>query len=389
MHRGHGQSINRRTFLKIGSLGAAFTATGLGLAADQGTQPAPAAKPDAVTPVYRTLGRTGMKVTVIGIGALATAEAAIFRAAFERGINFIDTARAYLEGRSEKLVAEALQGYRNKVYLATKVKPGSKEAMLNSIKESLDSLKVDHVDLLQLHNITTKEEVYSKDYREVLADARNEGKARFIGVTAHAGEAEVVNAVVDDPEKLYDTVLVTYNYKSDPKVKEAIARAAQAGIGIIAMKTQQGGYKTKELGDISPHQAALKWVLQDTNVALAAPGMLDLNQLTENIAVMGMKFTQADAEILERYAQAIAPYYCRRCGACRGTCPARVYIPKVNRCLMYAEGYGDLALARATYKEIPAEISVLACRDCARCVARCAHGINIGERMARARELLT
>ena len=368
--------------MKIGSAGAAMAAAGFGFDA--------AASPEDVAqgPGYRKLGRTGMTISVISMGAMKTAEPAVFQAGFDRGINYIDTARVYMGGKNEQLVGQALKGYRDKVYVATKVKPGSKDAMARSVDESLDALGLDYVDLLQLHNIKSGDSALNVEYREVFAEARKQGKTRFIGVTTHTNEVEVMNAVIDDPGKFWDTILVRHNYKSDPAVKDAIARAAQANIGVIAMKTQMGGYRTKELGDISPHQAALKWVLQDPNVTAAIPGMLDMAQLTEALGVMEMKLTRQDCEVLERYAQAIAPYYCHGCSQCQATCPARVNIPKVNRSLMYAEGYRDLALARATYAEIPIEVSAAACGDCAQCVARCPHGLDIRERMSCARRIL-
>ena len=199
------------------------------------------------TPAFRTLGRTGMKITIVSMGAMRTSEPAIFQAAFDKGVNYIDTARGYMDGRNEGMVGEALKGYRDRVYVATKVKPGSKEAMIRSIDESLSSLKVDYVDLLQLHALSSAEQVMNTEYREVLAEAKKSGKTRFIGVTTHSKEPDVLNAVTDDPDKLYDTVLVTYNFQKPPEVKAAIAKAAAANIGIIAMKTQAGGYQTREL----------------------------------------------------------------------------------------------------------------------------------------------
>ena len=143
-----------------------------------------------------------------------------------------------MDGRNEGMVGEALKGYRDRVYVATKVKPGSKEAMIRSIDESLSSLKVDYVDLLQLHALSSAEQVMNTEYREVLASQKS-GKTRFIGVTTHSKEPDVLNAVTDDPDKLYDTVLVTYNFQKPPEVKAAIAKAAAANIGIIAMKTRR------------------------------------------------------------------------------------------------------------------------------------------------------
>ena len=89
----------------------------------------------------------------------------------------------------------------------------------------------------------------------------------------------------------------------------------------MAMKTQAGGYKTDALGPISPHQAALKWALQDRNITAAIPGMRDMGHLRENIAVMGMRLTLADSLILRCYGAAIASCYCHMCGDMRKDLP--------------------------------------------------------------------
>jgi len=371
--------MDRRTFLKTGAAGAAMAASGLGFAET------PAEK--AGTPAYRTLGRTGLKLSVIGIGALKTAEPAIFQAGFDLGVNFVDTARIYMDGRNERIVAEALEGYRDQVYVVTKVWPGTKEKMEQSIAESLKTLKVDYVDLLQVHSIRTPDDVTNDVFREVMSEARKKGQTRYIGVSTHTLVPEIINAVVDDPDKFWDMILVPYNFKSDPKLKKAIARAAAADIGVIAMKTQAGGYETDRFGDVSPHQAALRWVLNDPNITAAIPGIVNLDQINENAAVMNMKLTTADIETLEQYGQAIAPYYCHRCQSCAPTCAMRVDIAEVNRSLMYAEGYRDLDLARSTYRTIPQQASAAACGNCPTCTARCIHGLDLPERMGKAREL--
>jgi hypothetical protein len=369
----------------VGSFGVA-AAAGVALAQDQPSS----SGPQGSNVLYRTLGRTGLKISAISMGSMTVSEVAVMQAAFDMGVNYVDTARVYMGGRNERIVGDALKGYRDKVFVATKVKYVSKDQMAKAIEESLAALQVDHVDVLQLHDVSKKENVLNKEPRDVLAQARQQGKTRFVGITVHANEAETLDNIVDDPEKFFDVVLVTYNFKSDPKVKEAIARAAKANIGIVAMKTQAGGYKTKELGDISPHQAALKWVVRDPNVTAAVPAMENLQQLKENTAVMGMNLalTQADRDVLDRYGRATAAYYCHRCGICRGTCPNGVNVPTINRSLMYAEGYGNLALARETHASLSKETSCEACRDCATCVARCPRGIDIGERIGRAQALL-
>jgi hypothetical protein len=155
------------------------------------------------------------------------------------------------------------------------------------------------------------------------------------------------------------------------------------------MKTQAGGYLPEAMGKISPHQAALKWALQNPNVTNAIPGMKDMAQLREDIAVMGMPFKYADERILRKYHAAIAGFYCDLCGTCEGTCPKGVQISTVNRALMYAEGaYKDHGLAKETYRELPATASADSCLDCPVCTAQCGKGLNIAAKMERARSTL-
>jgi len=376
--------IDRRSFLKLGSLGLAL---GAGAATSVHAQEGEGSAAATEGLAYRTLGRTGMKVTVVGVGAMRTSEPAVLQAAFDRGVNFVHTGRGYMNGRNQGIVAKALKGYRDRVFVATKVKSSSKEDLLQKVDESLKALEVDYVDIATRGDAASAEDVMNPEFREALAQVREEGKVRFVGVPTHKNEAEVLNALADDKDKFYDVVLVAYNFKRDKTLKDAIARASQAGIGVIAMKTQAGGYETDELGDISPHQAALKWVLQDPNIHMAIPAMVDLDQVKEDTEVMGMPLTEVDKQILSRYGDAIAPYYCTGCADCDGTCPESVDIAKVNRCLMYAEGYRDLDLARATYASLPATLSAARCGDCLECIAKCANGLDIPSKMARANAL--
>jgi predicted aldo/keto reductase-like oxidoreductase len=138
-----------------------------------------------------------------------------------------------------------------------------------------------------------------------------------------------------------------------------------------------GGYETSALGPVSPHQAALKWVLQNTNVTAAILGMRDISHLREDISVMGMRFGYLDGLTLERYGKAVQPYYCNLCAKCEPTCPRGVAISSINRCLMYAEAYKSHMLARSTYQEIPESFSANACLDCSSCVARCINRLDI------------
>ncbi len=383
------RGVSRRAFIKAGLLGGAGAAACFGGWPDF-VSAAATSSSEHPGPVYRTLGRTGLKITVVSFGAMLTPEPEVIRAGLDQGINYIDTARRYMNGKNEGIVAQAIKGRRDKVYLATKARPTSdtKKEIIQDVEESLAELQTDHIDVIQLHSLKSKERAFIPEVREALVQLRKQGKVRFFGVTTHTNQAEVVNALADDPDRFFDVALVGYNFKSPLEIKQAIARASQAGIGIVAMKTQAGGYQTTALGPVSPHQAALKWTLRDTNITAAIPGMKDLAQLKEDLAVMGMALTRGDEQILKRYGQAINPYYCRLCGSCEGFCSRGVAISDINRCLMYAEAYGSLDLAVDTYREIPTRASLKTCLDCSECTATCVNGINIPAKLERARQLL-
>jgi len=381
--------IDRRDFLKIGAAGTATAMLGW----EGFVQAAQYASSESFmfpAPVYRTLGRTGMKISIVSFGAMLTSESEVIRIAFDHGVNYVDTARRYMGGKNEEIVAKALKGRRGKVYVATKTQPQSisKEAIFKDVEASLRALETDYVDVIQLHSLTSKERLFEPETREALMKLKEQGKVRFCGVTTHTNEAEVLNALANDPDKFFDTVLVKYNFKSGADVLDAIAAAARANIGIIAMKTQAGGYATEALGPISPHQAALKWALQNKHITAAIPGMRDMAELREDIAVMGLKYGNIDRFILKQYGSAIRPFYCHLCGECEAACSKGVQISAINRCLMYAEGYENMELARTSYQEIPENLSAVACFDCTECIVRCVNGLSIPEKMERARKLL-
>jgi predicted aldo/keto reductase-like oxidoreductase len=380
--------MKRRDFLKLSVLGT--TGAILGWDGPAGAAQKAAGPFTFPSPVYRTLGRTGLKITIVSFGAMLTPEPEVIRVAFEHGVNYVDTARRYMNGRNEEVVARALKGIRHKVYVATKIRSSSrtKVDMFQDVETSLRALETDHIDVIQLHNVTGRERLFEPEMREALVKLKQQGKVRFFGVTTHTNETEVVNALVDDKDRFFDMALVKYNFRSDDELKKAIARAAQAGIGVVAMKTQAGGYKTEALGPISPHQAALKWALQDKSITAAIPGMRDMGHLRDDIAVMGMRLTLADSLILRYYGAAVASQYCHMCGKCEDTCPMGVAISVINRSLMYAEAYRSAELARDTYGEIPLSASASACIECGHCTARCVNGLDIAAKMNRAKQLL-
>jgi aryl-alcohol dehydrogenase-like predicted oxidoreductase len=382
-------SATRRDFLRM--MGAA---AGVAAGATLPGIPSSASGATGSTPDrqdQRPLGKTGFRVGTVGIGAMTTRDPEVIRFAVERGVNYVDTADCYRGGENDRIVGRALAGIRDKV--ATKVHIAAVDGMIRSAENSLRSLKVDVIDVLQLHGISTEAEVTDERAREALRKLIDQGKVRAAGVTTHRGQESVLRAVAT--HGFYKTVLVAYNFRSDTGVaatlkgalgmseglSNAIRAVAASGIGVIAMKTQAGGYASPP-GGFSPHQAALAWVLSNPGVATTIPGMTSYAQVEENLGARGKRFGLADRIALGRYALEIGDRHCGLCGACGGVCPRGVEVPNVLRALTYLEGYREEDLARAAYGSLPPGRNAAACGDCGACLVACRLRLPVG-RLAR------
>ncbi|MBW2259834.1 MAG: aldo/keto reductase [Deltaproteobacteria bacterium] len=349
---------------------------------------------------YRSLGKTGLKVSALSCGVMQLKDPAVLFEALDRGVNYFDTAHGYQGGKNEKMLGKGLKDYgRDKVFVATKVPPYERGIMVKQLRDtstmekmlekSLQRLQTDYVDVLLLHNIVDPSWPGNEDMMYFLARQKQAGKARFVGISFHADGSNFVDIVNETLKtKFYDVFLATYNFKSPPEHTEALRLARSKQVGIIAMKTQAGGYDKGVTGGLNPHQAALKWVLDKDFIDCAIPGMVNRDQLSQNIAAVGKKPGWSDRKVLDSYYTAIKDCYCVRCGECASSCPGHVDIPSIHRALTYWEGYNDPELARAAYGELSTQENAHACMDCSSPTCRCANGIKIGERMRYAHRIL-
>ena len=174
--------------------------------------PAPAR---AAKPATRTLGRTKLAVSELGMGVMITPNPEVVRAALDAGVTYFDTARVYMGGRNEAILAEGLGTRRKEVVVATKCASyGSAASIVASCEQSLAALKTDWIDVYQLHGVSSRAQVLAPECLEGLAALKKAGKIRFAGVTTHAGMVEVIDAAVE--AGVYDTVLTTYNFREPP-----------------------------------------------------------------------------------------------------------------------------------------------------------------------------
>lgn len=383
--------MQRRSFLKMGLTGVA------GLSAAQvleGKNGGPGRPQDQAGPkmIHRTLGKTGFKLPVVSMGVMNADNPALVAAALDAGIVMLDTAWGYQRGRNETMIGKVIKGRpRDSYVLATKV-PGdrdrktgfllpetSPENFKTKFDESLERLGLEYVDILYLHNLRRGQDAQSEPMIKALQDEKKRGRARYIGVTTHGGEPEVIRAAVE--ADAYDVVLTAYNFRKDylADLRKAVAEAAEAGLGVVAMKTQAGTYWDKEKTDPINMTAALKFALQDTNLHTAIPGFTTFDQMQLDLSVMeDLTLTEQEYADL-RLDEKEGGLYCQACDRCLPQCPRQLPIPDVMRSYMYAYGYGNLEKAHSLITSLGLDDDP--CGACSSCRVTCAKRFDVKGRV--------
>jgi aryl-alcohol dehydrogenase-like predicted oxidoreductase len=373
---------SRRTFLQAGIM---LPAAGL----------VSSRSPELFSPtppavVYRTMGKTGLKVTPVGCGAGAVPDPDILARAFDLGVNYFDTARIYGQGKSEQILGKFLQGKRDKIVLASKTYSNTKETILKDIETSLKTLGTDHLDIYHQHSRHTPKEI-TDEMIETMELVKKQGKTRFIGVSTHDP-----NAMVDFILKVgkFDAVQTTYSYAIGAPFRDAaIAKLHNAGLGVIAMKvviaTATPGPIPKE-NHLSNEAglAAVKWVLRNPGISTTVPFAETTAEVEMNVRAMTEEFTAQDEKILFVRSEEIRERYCRMCFECNGKCPQGVPVADELRILAYNDFAGNFHQAREAFWDLPRKLRNIRCSDCAECVIECKNGVKVRDRLIRAQELL-
>ena len=390
--------LGRRDFLKQGA------AAGLGL----GLMPLAAAAADEAPRVLRKkrLGRTGLEISDISFGASRLAEGRedLVRHALDRGINYFDTAGGYTKGASETTLGRALQGVRDRVYLASKVicRPDSQRShMMSSLERSLKRLRTDHIDVYFNHAVNDVDVIANPEWHEFTQQAKKQGKIRFTGMSGHGGRlSECLDWAFD--HDAVDVVLVAYNFGEEPsffdsltrsldfvapqpELPRVLAKGRKKDVGVVAMKTLLGGehndLRSYEGGGATYPQAAFRWVLSSSNVDAMIVSMKSREKIDEYLGASGWtRPKSADAGLLSTYLAARGDEQCRYgCGECSDSCPYGVEISDVLRSRMYARDYREPELGRSSYAGLSQDASP--CLSCSAkpCASVCPHGLDIPE----------
>ena len=318
-----------------------------------------------------TLGSTGITVPQNAFGALpiqrVSMEMAVklLRRAYEGGMRFFDTARAYSD--SEVKVGEAFDGMREKVFIATKTGAKTPEEVRAQVETSLKNLRTDYIDTYQFHGA---DQCYrpgdGTGMYECMEELKKEGKIRHIGITAH--KLYIAEEAVESG--LYETLQYPFSYLSSEKEIALVKKCKEANMGFIAMKGLAGGL-------INRSEAAMAFMSQFDN-ALPIWGIQKEKELEEWLSYMAETPTMNEelTAYIEKEQKELTGEFCRGCGYCM-PCPAGIMI---NQCARMS-----LMLRRAPSKawltpQMQAEMKKIeVCLHCNQCMKKCPYELNTPE----------
>ena len=354
----------------------------------------------------RTLGRTGLEVSILGLGGfhlleISTANAhAILNCYLDAGGNYVETAPEYGHGESERKLGLALARRRDECVLATKCHARDREAAAGLIDQSLRHLQTDHVEILFMHHVQKPDEldrIVAEDGALRAAEAAREaGKIRFVGISNHGHPELLIEALRRYPFDVVMTGLNYYDRFNYPLIEEELLPLLlQEDTGIVGMKAVGDGFLWR-----SAEQAfRYAWTLP---LHVMVAGMNSLDLLKQDLAY-AEAFTPMSGEEQEQWffeAPELGTYVCRLCGKCL-PCPEGVDIPDIFE----LEGQYDRQMwdgivrdpadywlrnslrfwfenqdrARATYAALPVKAD--ACTDCGECEPRCPYHLPIADKL--------
>ncbi len=318
-----------------------------------------------------TLGTTGITTPQNAFGALPIQRVSIeyavmlLRKAYEGGMTFFDTARAYTD--SEVKMGIAFEGVRDKIFIASKTHALTPEDARAELAITLSNLKTDYLDIYQLHQA-------NQCYRpgdgtgmyEFLLEAKEQGKIRHIGITTHKiGVAEEVVS-----SGLYETLQYPFNYLSTDREIAMVKACGEAGMGFIAMKGLSGGLLTNS-------RACMAFMSQFDHV-LPIWGVQRENELDEWLAFFEEEAVMDEeaAAVIAKDREELAGEFCRSCGYCM-PCTMDIQIRNCARMIqMIRRSPTTNWLAPAWQTEME---KIDSCIGCGVCMTRCPYELNIPE----------
>lgn len=378
--------FDRRTFLKSAGIGALGTVV-------PGESKASVLQTQLPQEIHgfiengvlkRTLGRTGLKVSAIGLGTIPIFRApkdhavAVIKKAYDSGITYIDTARGYRDGYSEECLGMALQGIRQNVVITSKTRKfDSAEGALKDVDLSLKLMKTDYVDIYAFHELCQEEEwkqvTAPGGALEGLKKAQAAGKIRFIGISGH--RSDQLTKIVESGE--IDVVTIPYNYVFDDANEDLWPACQKLNVGMVGIKPFAGCF-------LNQHALSLRWNLQQP-VQVSVPGMWQIDEVIENTRHLREFLPVNEQELTYLHEEREYWYYqlCRFCYQCK-PCPNGIeYRSIVMMPLMLRRQGFDFQLAdrKLKFKYLVDMDNSEKCTQCRTCIDTCKYHLPITDMM--------
>ncbi|MGA9755949.1 MAG: aldo/keto reductase [Desulfobaccales bacterium] len=369
--------------------------------------PPPAAQADTVP--RRKLGKTGVDVSILSLGCMFDTinNQLLLKQALKWGVTHWDTAEHYGNTLSEEGIGRFFSrnpDARKEIFLVTKLQTKGGD-FTERLDKCLQRLQTAYLDLFLMPALSTIDEL-TPAIKDWAAQMKKAGKFKFFGFATHTNMEDCLVAAA----KLdwIDAVMFTYNFQvmNTLKMQGAVNAASQAGIGLVAMKSQAGRPGPEKLSSetrlemanrflkrgFTDKQANLKIVWENPKIASICSQMHNLTILSSNVAAARdlTKLTREEVETMRRYALETEADYCAGCGKiCQEAVGGTVPVSEVMRCLMYHQYYGEPDLARLTFSGLSEEVRRrLTEIDYSQAEQACPRGLAITEFMRQALELL-
>jgi uncharacterized protein len=402
-------NINRRNFLKtIGAagLGSVFASSQLKADPNEPNTVQKTEEPKFPELPRRKLGKTGIEIPMLSNGLMfdITENQLILRANLQHNVTYWDTANVYAGGNSEIGIGTFLgknPEVRKKLFIVTKASGAYTAADVEErLQASLKRMNTDHIDLyFGVHGCNNPASQLTEQLQKWAEDAKKRKLIRFFGFSTHENMEKCLMAT----SKLnwIDAIMTKYNIAlmQNPQMQEAVQACHEAGIGLIAMKVLYGLQKKQAEAEdkmvthfldkgYTREQALIKAVLEDKRITAACIRMENVTLLRSNVAAVLDKtsLTQADTDVLRKYAAETCSGYCAGCAyICNAALPDTPYTSDIMRYLMYYNSYGEQQEARALFAQIPSNVrNKLLSTDYSPAEARCPQHLPIGKLIAEA-----
>ncbi len=372
---------------------------------------------------YRTFGKTGETVSIMGMGGGRLPEIEINRKkypaqdeidkmveiAYKNGINYFDTAPLYCGGKCEAAIGHAVKDFRENIYIAAKINGNDvrEHNFFPALEKTLCNLKTDYVDFYYFWGIGAgffKTYIVEKGILKDAYRAKEQGLIHHVSFSFH-GPTEEIREIIDTAEQNgypMETVLVQYNF-FDRVNENMLAYAKQKGLGTVVMGPAGGGrlvssFNTAQSNgvlDIPSYEFALRFVMENTDVHCALSGMQSFDMAKENVLIPDRVCEKEGSvrtlpvrnmKLLKKFHE----LYCTGCKYCQ-PCPANIQIQDIFQFYTYFNVYGLTEHAIKQYEDYRqrGRKTYRDCMNCGQCEKRCPQKISIREELKRVDACLT